>query len=175
MGIILEKGREPHEVATVILDPSTLAIALEDYRERGWVPVPLEGKLPDINGKGWHQRDYEDSDFAGRNLGIILNRSNLADVDLDCREAQKINHLFLPPTKASFGRASVGRRHVLYRPSEMLPTAKLRDPLFEGPDGEKAVLVEYRSGSGQTMFPPSIHPDTGETVTWLEGKKNQPP
>jgi putative DNA primase/helicase len=142
---------------------TTIMDAVEEYRARGWTPVPLKGKNPGLNGENWQSKPYQSADFAGGgNVGIILGRSGLADIDLDCPEARAAAPHFLLDTQAVFGRDQTGPSHCLYKADETLPTTAFRDPLTQG------MLLEYRAGTGsQTMFPPSVHPDTRETVRWM--------
>jgi hypothetical protein len=72
-----------------------------------------------------------------------------------------------------FGRASKPRSHRLYVASGAT-LEKFSDPLRLAPDytgDEKACLLELRSdtaagGAAQTVFPPSLHEDTGELIKW---------
>jgi hypothetical protein len=146
--------------------------AARAYIDRGWAAIPLQGKNPEINGGGWQKRNYSAEDFLpGSNIGIILgSRSNgLVDIDLDCVEARRAAAYFLPDTNSGFGRGRV-LTHLLYSTPTILPTTRFQDRSFgtRAGDRDKAVLVEFRSGEAthQTMFPPSIHPDTGERIEW---------
>src|SRR6516165_5526745 len=88
-----------------------------DYLARGWalVPVPFAEKAPVISE--WQNRAFTTKDFPpGCNIGVILgSRSGeLVDADLDCPEALALADLYLPATRAEFGRASKPRSHRLY-------------------------------------------------------------
>jgi hypothetical protein len=143
-----------------------------EYRRRGWrvVPIPAGAKGP--NSRGWQELDIGLSEIPhqfgdGCNVGVIVgSRSGeLVDCDLDCSEALALKDIYLPPTRAIFGRPSKLRSHWLY----VAPRARFEsfgDPLLGG----KNTLVELRAdgpdrGAHQTVFPGSVHP-SGERVQW---------
>jgi Primase C terminal 2 (PriCT-2)/Bifunctional DNA primase/polymerase, N-terminal len=142
---------------------SPLDAALECYR-RGWrvVSIPSRLKKPVIDG--WPDLILSPADFpryfgAGQNLGIRLGAasSGLVDLDLDCLEAIAIADLYLPVTKAEFGRKSKPRSHRLY----VAPGA-VKESFADPISGE--MLLEIRSDgrqgkAHQTIFPPSIADD----------------
>ncbi len=157
---------------------STLALA-RYYRRQGWAVVPVlhRDKAPGWNGRrqpdwGAFELSSETEHHFARpsNLGVIVGaRSNhLADVDLDCLEAVELAPRFLPLTW-TFGRAGKPRSHWLYR-AEGAAFEVFRD--VRGSVGRAgATLVELRAGhdeARQTVFPPSIHRDSGESVEWTD-------
>ena len=94
----------------------------------------------------------------------------LVDVDLDSPEALALARAILPPTDAVFGRKSTPGAHHLYIADAAIvdhAAVKFNDP---NRDGDEALLLELRVGGGgkgaQTVFPPSIHKDTGELIWW---------
>jgi hypothetical protein len=95
-----------------------------------------------------------------QNIGILLGAASrgLSDVDLDCPEALALGDGFLPKTPALFGRKSTRKAHRLYVCPDLQHTHQFKDV-----DG--AMLVELRGPGGQTVFPPSVHPE-GEHVEW---------
>lgn len=160
----------PHEVAA-------------DYVARGWQPVPLKpaSKEPK-GGKGWHSRRYEPADFEGAdNVGVLLGRASdfLVDVDLDVPEARELAEHVLADLP-TFGRASARGSHRIVRcedapekserfefKGKAAEFARERFGLAAGTES-KSVVLELRT-SGQTMFPPSLHPKN-ERVEWPGGK-----
>ena len=102
-------------------DTALLEIA-RVYIARHWNPVlvPYKGKKP--AGDKWQKRTITADNVAHYfnggplNVGVQLGpkSKNLADVDLDCAEAIRLAHYFLPPTDAVFGRASKPNSHLLY-------------------------------------------------------------
>lgn len=135
------------------------------YLRRGWsvVPIPFRSKAPVLDG--WQNlRIAEpalDHYFRARhNIGVLLgDPSNwLIDVDLDHKLAVELAPVFLPPTGAIFGRAGKRRSHWLYYASSPTSTRQFRLPT-------KQMVVELRSTGGQTVFPPSAHPN-GELIEW---------
>lgn len=137
-----------------------------DYLKRGWQPLPIPLRSKNPNFEGWQNLVLNESDLPNhfnndkQNIGVLLGeKSNgLTDIDLDTKEAVQLADHFLPKTKAVFGRNGSARSHRLY--------------LSELPKIEKfeygGTIVEIRSTGGQTVFPPSIHKETGEKIEWFE-------
>lgn len=136
---------------------SALEQALAAYIRRGWavVPIPPGRKGPCI--PEWEKRQFAAADFAaGDNVGVKqgVASGGIVDVDLDCPEALALADLYLPTTRAEFGRASKPRSHRLYVAADAR-FQKFIDPISSG------TLLELRAdsetgGVHQTLFPPSI-------------------
>ena len=156
--------------------PFTSAVeAALSYKARGWSPIffPRSTKYP--SQTNWQDLRLTEAEIrrqsADTNVGVILGPASggLTDVDLDQALAVSLARHFLPNTGAVFGRASKPASHWLYNTdlAERVPQAALQ---FKDPD-TNAMLVELRIGGGgkaaQTMFPGSVHPPTGEPVTWM--------
>ncbi len=134
------------------------------YFERGWVPLQYTRGQKKITDTGWEKTRLEDVDlhaFNGGNIGINLGdpSGGLVDVDLDCIEAVRLAPDFLPPTEMRHGRRSNPCSHHWYQ----VPADVPRVEQYKGPGAEK--ILELRGTGGQTMVPPSLHPD-GEDVRW---------
>jgi uncharacterized protein DUF3987/bifunctional DNA primase/polymerase-like protein len=154
------------------------ADAASVYRAKGWRPVPIGpgSKAPHDPSSGLPLNDwpsYEPDAAAleawhakGFGVGVVLGEvsGGLADVDLDAPEALALAAEFLPPTGAMFGRVSKPRSHWVY----VARGAGLR----RFADGELRALVELRGKGGQTVFPPTEHPE-GEAIAW-EGASVEP-
>ena len=69
--------------------------------------------------------------------------------------------LLMPATGWVFGRATSLGSHWIYKADVSLETAQ-----EEYKDLDGTMLVELRGTGGQTVFPPSLHKDTGERITW---------
>jgi KaiC/GvpD/RAD55 family RecA-like ATPase len=136
------------------------------------VPVGFKKKRPEDPNTGhplkdWQKLRIDDSNvdqwFNGRdqNIGVILGEpsGHLVDIDLDCSEAIELAPKYLPETR-TFGRASKMASHWVYRLESSGETCQ-----FKGPD--KAMLVEFRSNGGQTVFPGSTH-ESGEEIKWTD-------
>jgi DNA polymerase I-like protein with 3'-5' exonuclease and polymerase domains len=144
--------------------------AAELYLQRGMAPIPLPPRSKDPGYAGLPQLrltpDTLDAHFpAGqaRNVGI-LNGSpsrDQHDVDLDSVEARRAAPLLLPATGLVFGRASSPGSHWIYRADRSLDTAQ-----EEYKDIDGTMVVELRGSGGLTVFPPSAHRETGETICW---------
>ena len=102
------------------------------------------------------------------NLGLLLGpKSDVMDVDLDCREAKGLAELILPKPFAQFDRGTSDSGHYLYKANTCGPTKK-----FSG-NGPKSTLVELRGDGSQTMIPPSIHPD-GSRLNFTDINQDAP-
>lgn len=151
----------------------------QDYVSRGWVPIPIpfEQKSPDRRKMaGWEKITLDDPELLTRfpklsNIGVVLgqNSSGLVDIDLDNLKAVALARYFLPPT-ATFGRKSNPASHWLYQCLDPSRTIQFKIPgLDEEKKEDKAMLVEFRSTGGQTVFPGSSHV-SGEAIEWTEGR-----
>jgi hypothetical protein len=142
--------------------------AAREYCRRGWrvIPVPVGEKGPRISG--WQTLVLSFDDLPQHfdracNVGVRLGTASddLVDIDLDCGEALQLADIYLPKTKAEFGRASKPRSHRLYVASGAGYEA-FNDPASSA---GKDMLLELRAGEGhQTLFPPSIA--DGEQRVW---------
>jgi len=84
------------------------------------------------------------------NIGLLLGeRSGLFDVDADCKEAVALASVLLPSAKAHFSR-SADSAHYIYCCNASEKTKQYQH------DG---TLIELRGTGGQTMIPPSVHPN----------------
>lgn len=146
------------------------------YIERDWSPIPIghrEKKPRYPNGKlitGWQNlritAETAPQYFTKngqQNIGILLGEpsGDLVDVDLDWPEARALADAFLPPTTLVFGRPGSSRSHRLYR------VTGLQSKKYALGGKEENSIVECRSTGEQTVFPPSVHEDTGELIEWV--------
>ena len=136
------------------------------FISRGWavVPVPRGTKSPVI--LAWQKLRVQAADVLARfrkedNVGLILGDASggLVDVDLDAPEAVAVGLAFLPATGLVHGRPGKPDSHRWYRVAPPAPSTEQ----FEDPDGK--MLVELRSNGGQTIVPPSVHPE-GDVLIW---------
>jgi hypothetical protein len=152
--------------------PRRLRAALR-YHRLGLKVIKVQGKNPDVMGKGWEERPTTEADLPAWfgngqafNLGVQLGEvsGNLVDVDLDTPAAVAVAGYFLPATPWVFGRKGHPRSHREYRVDRARATVRFKDPV-KG-KGKKATLVEVRGNNSQTVFPPSTHEGTGEPIEW---------
>jgi hypothetical protein len=96
------------------------------------------------------------------NIGLILGKSGLADVDLDCPEARAAWPEFQPAATWTFGRRSAPASHFLFRAEPPVRFSKFMD-------GRATTMAELRSltvdgGIGlQSVVPVSTH-ESGELI-----------
>jgi hypothetical protein len=163
------------------ITPAAVLRQATRYVDRGWqvVPIPVRTKRPILDG--WPQLRLKPEELPqhfGRrpsNIGVILGHvsGNLVDIDLDCDEAVKMAPKVLTPT-ATFGRLSRPSSHWLYVSADA-EYLKCVDPIsFKDEAGHDnfQTLVELRTNAAgktpglQTVFPPSQHSTTGESIEW---------
>jgi hypothetical protein len=143
-----------------------------DLIARGFapVPVPIGGKGPNI--RNWPQLKITDENIdrffngARINVGAIMGArsGNLADVDLDCKEAVDLAPHFLPRTDSIYGRPGKRRSHYLYKCDDPDPKASIKLN-----DEHGGCIVELRLGGAgkgaQSLMPGSTH-TSGERYQW---------
>lgn len=106
-----------------------------------------------------------------RNIGVLLgaDSNNRVDIDLDYPIARPLAKLLFE-SAPRFGRLSAKSSHIIVEcPAAKslkftLPTSmKDNDRL---PDKHALCVLELRSDRTYSVFPPSIHRDTGEAISW---------
>jgi hypothetical protein len=141
------------------------------HRRLGRYTIPLRAGSKNPGRDDWQLERYEEADIEARfdpagNLGILLGEpsGNLVDADLDCVEALEVADEFLLPTDYVSGRPSSQRSHRWY--TSEVATKQFHD-VCKDEKGNGKMLVELRSTGGQTVIPPSFHPN-GERLVWHE-------
>ena len=135
-----------------------------DYLKRGFAPIPIPSRAKAPTLPDWqHLSVTEDEvdELFTENIGLLLGvpSEGLVDADLDSPEAIALAKTFLPMTGMIHGRASKPRSHWWYLTDPAPPTKRYLDT-----DG--SCLVELRGTGGQTVVPPSVHPE-GEAIEWV--------
>jgi hypothetical protein len=156
--------------------------SLEVFRTLQWLrknkfkPVPLhfQSKSAVVNYTTPNWKPPADDLWAKNNYGIgcVTGPPGPIDIDLDCPEAVHFARYFLPPTQAVFGRKTKRSSHYLYRVSASeMPYRALLDVKTN------TSILEIRGGEGkhQTVFPGSLHADTGELIEWEKGADPEVP
>ena len=140
------------------------------YLSQGWTafPVPFKSKSPKI--KAWTDLSATEAEklwnFSGpSNIGVLLGtevsaNNYIIDLDIDDDVASDLAPYFFPDA-CSFGRHGKVR-HCIFYADQILSRET-----YELEGGQ----IEIRGNGHQTIFPPSIHPDTGEEISWI-GKHN---
>jgi hypothetical protein len=154
--------------------PPDIRLIAKAYRERGWRPIPLHPRSKVAVAKNWAQQVTDDKTHWPGNVGIVLGKASggLVDLDLDCEEARILAAAVLPPTGLRFGRPGAPGSHRLYdcglsAPGKATTGARFAPKFGDDPKIKDKPLLEVRSTGGQTMCPPSIHPN-GERLDWAE-------
>jgi hypothetical protein len=146
-----------------------------DYVARGWNPVPIPPRSKKPDDEAWQTRLIDEAAAAKffnsgqQNIGVQLGPAShgLTDVDLDAAEAVAIGPYLLPATESIFGRPSKRASHREYY-TDLNVTYDGAALQLKTPEGK--MIVELRIGGGgkgaQTIFPGSVHKETGERVAW---------
>jgi hypothetical protein len=149
--------------------------AVKHYRSLGLAVVPIPRPHKGPTRPNWQNQRWGVNDFAADdNVGLHLT-GDVADIDLDSKEARRIAAHVLPKTTTS-GRESVPDSHYWIRFNGAASYAKFNDPTAPV---EAACLLELRIGHGkQTVVYPSFlyknpeKPQLGtERVVWNGGTK----
>jgi len=146
--------------------------AAREYTRRGFYVVPTVPGSKAPNLKGWQDFRLTEEDLPrhftnGQGVGFLLGVNGTTDVDCDWPEARILAPSFLHTTSLVHGRPGAPRAHYWYVADPLPDFAAFNDPNGKK-DDEGARIVELRT-KGQTMVPPSTHPN-GESLRWeLEG------
>lgn len=133
--------------------------AAKQYQARNWHPLPIPYRLKGCTITGWPDYEVKEEHMAAAfaspcNVGVLLEKSDLTDVDIDSPDAAPFLD-WLPPTKATWGRSGNPHSHHLYngaRPSRTFAN-------------DSGPILEIRSHGCHATLPPSTHP-IGEPYTW---------
>src|SRR5205809_1126034 len=96
--ILIDKHGKPDEKTLI----TWRAVAEHFLLGYSPIPVPFKQKAPVL--KGW-QLLVIDGDNIGthfknrKNVGLLLGKNGLVEVDLDCKEAVLLGGMILPPTE----------------------------------------------------------------------------
>jgi putative DNA primase/helicase len=116
-------------------------------------PNSKQPKAPDWQN---NPERLEDIDIGKNNIGLLLGeRTKLVDIDCDCEEAVHLAGYLLPQPVLHFQRSS-SSKHFIYRCHDAGATTQR---------SHRSSLIELRGTGGQTMIPPSIHPN-GDKLEW---------
>lgn len=156
--------------------------------ELGWGLVQLNGKKPIVND--WPNYPLTDiSELGSGNIGLNHGYSKTCMLDIDhiaAEYALKLAGINLNELLAAAPYKIIGDPDNPPKPLFRLPTGikittkQLRWP---DPDGRTnnngapklVAIFEFRGGPGfQDVLPPSIHPDTQNPYTWVNGPPDSP-
>ncbi len=150
---------------------SPLLDAVLELARRGWCVLPLHGKTPIV--EDWPNFATTDeqvirqcwSDHPDANVGVAHGAaSGTFALDVDGDKGERTLTEFerqlgaLPETaEVATGREDGGRHLIFAHPKGAVITNK----------NGFAPGLDCKSNGGQTVMPPSIHPDTGAAYRWL--------
>jgi hypothetical protein len=155
--------------------PNASSIRLAMWRN-GYSPLPLNGKNPDVNGKGWQEKRQRTNEqeillwdrlypYAG-NTGCLTRKTPTLDVDITDRAACRAVYARLVERFEDAGvlLCRVGRAPkfaVPFRTSK--PFGKFATKLI--PPGGNPAQFEFLC-NGQQFVADGIHPDTRQPYRW---------
>ena len=101
------------------------------------------------------------------NYHMLTGHGNSTDIDLDCKESEKLAEHFLPPTGLKYGRKSKDLpSHYLYKVLDLNKKHTRKFFKFKDPDADKEMLVELRSNDHYSMCGGKYEDD--DHVKWFE-------
>ena len=101
------------------------------------------------------------------NYHLLTGDGNSTDIDLDCKESEKLAEHFLPPTGLKYGRKSKKLpSHYLYKVLDLNKKHTRKFFKFKDPDADKEMLVELRSNDHYSMCGGKYEDD--DHVKWFE-------
>lgn len=163
----MDDTKVAHENNVVVDDTRGAA---RSYMARGFQPVPIPKGEKGPKLPNWEQGGFEANNFSPtQNIGLILDKSGLTEVDYDCEEAAFVGSRFLPRG------LEVGRNGKLRKSLYRVGLDKVYRDIGGYEDGKLkpgAKLLEVRHERKQALIPPSMHP-SGERVEWLN--ETEPP
>lgn len=142
------------------------------YLAGGLSPIPLKAKSKEPIDRDWRNLRLNSEELPKRfkpdqNIGIILGdaSSGIVDVDLDDEYAIQLGPHILPRTDCIFGRPSSPNSHWIFRATE---PGTIKQWLTDH------MIVEVRANGGHTVFPGSVHDETGELIEFTTGSDKLP-
>ena len=101
------------------------------------------------------------------NYHLLTGDGNSTDIDLDCKESEKLAEHFLPPTGLKYGRKSKDLpSHYLYKVLDLNKKHTRKFFKFKDPDADKEMLVELRSHDHYSMCGGKY--ENEDHVKWFE-------
>lgn len=158
--------RSVHNTQDPVKEPAHLHAAV-GYLDAGWQPLALRSGTKVPRAPAWQSRILTTCDLAQEflhndNIGLKCGTpsAGLIDVDIDDPIALRSFASWLPQTTMQHGRASSINCHRWY----LVDDPECKTEQFRDPNGN-STIIEIRGTGGQTMVPPSTHPN-GESLAW---------
>ena len=171
------------------MDGSKLQQAAAEYADLGWrvFPLSVRSKVPRKGWDNWQNRASSDSEHVeelweklpGSNIAVQLGEaSGIIDIECDSEAGEQWlvemfggpENLPVTPTFVSSTKSGTPGKHRLFRFTTELPNNNKGHWRPKTTDGVKQD-VDFKVGGNAkgtySLFPPSIHPDTGEEYRWL--------
>jgi putative DNA primase/helicase len=158
-----------------------MKFSVEDYCSKlGWYLVTIPAGTKGPTKFGWQQPEKALSDpeearkyyeqNPNHNVGLLHGASGTCAVDIDNVEWTKIIFEELGIDFSEMMQAApqiIGRENrgkLIFKAPADLITHKISWPVQDDPR-KTEVVFELRAGSVQDVLPPSIHPDTGKSIS----------
>jgi hypothetical protein len=148
----------------------------------GYSPLPLVGKNPDINGKGWQKKRQKTTEAQIRrwertypkavNTGYLCRTTPTLDIDIPDQEAADAARAYMEKLLGDAMLCRVGNAPKFAIPYRTdTPFGKIRVDLIPPgglQKGSKPPAIEFLC-DGQQVVAFGRHPDTGRDYEWLGG------
>lgn len=134
------------------------------------IPVPRGEKGPRL--ADWQKAKvgtYDPDAFAENdNIGVLNGdvSGGTVDADFDAIEAITAARVLMLQTPCVFGRPGKPASHLIFR------CPGFKTIRYTAPNGD--VLLELRGNGTQTIYPPSLHGKSGETIAWEQEREPMP-
>lgn len=149
----------------VIELPNTLT-AITEYQEQGFHVLPLDSDNVCHKTKEQQEAYVIESiqkDFAGKGVGVHLEKSQLAGIDIDCVEAVPFLETCLPQTATTCRKSKATSWMFFKLDGGIEKNISYRDCDDEGKQSSELGGIKFKA---VTALPPTIHAKTQETLEW---------
>lgn len=169
MPVTIKKSKKDNVVKLPNASNPIHQAALE-YHKKGFHILPLDHDNI-CHWKDEQQKAYvfDPKDFAGKGVGVHLEKSGLAGLDIDCPEVVPFLEAFLSTT-ATTCRESKECSWMFFKLVEAIGEAKnisFKDCDNEGKQNKELGGIKFKV---VTALPPTTHAKTGEILKWVESK-----
>ena len=143
-----------------------LVSAITEYQKHDWYVLPLDsGNVcywPKEQQKAYVIESIQ-KDFAGKGVGVHLEKSQLAGMDVDCSEVVPFLETFLPPTATTCRKSKATSWMFFKLKGGIDKNISYRDCDSEGKESSELGGIKFKA---ITPLPPTIHAKTQETLEW---------
>lgn len=143
----------------------SLISAITEYQKQGFHILPLDND----NVCHWHKEQQEayeipiPKDFAGKGVGVHLEKSQLAGMDIDCSEVVPFLETFLPKTATTYRKSKPTSWMFFKLEGGIDKNLSFKNCDGEGKQSHELGGIKFKA---VTPVPPTIHAKTQEILEW---------